>query len=53
MQSRCEVQAASDDLEAEWTQDAIQRVATENTTLKQRIRQLTADNRTLDPATPR
>ena len=36
------------DLEAEWTQDAIQRVTTENTTLKQRIRQLTADNRTLD-----
>ena len=32
----------------EWTQDAIQRVTTENTTLKQRIRQLTADNRTLD-----
>lgn len=36
------------DLEAEWTQDAIQRVTTENTTLKQRVRQLTADNRTLD-----
>lgn len=34
------------DLEAEWTQDAIQRVITENTTLKQRVRQLTADNRT-------
>jgi hypothetical protein len=36
------------DLEAEWTQDAIQRITTENTTVKQRVRQLTADNRTLD-----
>lgn len=36
------------DLEAEWTQDAIQRITTENTTLRQRVRQLTADNRTLD-----
>jgi TolA-binding protein len=36
------------DLEAEWTQEAIQRIATENTTLKQRVRQLTADNRILD-----
>lgn len=36
------------DLEAEWTQEAIQRVTTENTTLKQRVRQLTIDNRTLD-----
>ena len=36
------------DLEAEWTQDAVQRITTENTTLKQRVRQLTADNRTLD-----
>ncbi|MGH8277408.1 MAG: DUF6262 family protein [Steroidobacteraceae bacterium] len=36
------------DLEAEWTQDAIQRITTENTTLKQRVRQLAADNRTLD-----
>jgi len=36
------------DLEAEWTQEAIQRVTTENTTLKQRVRQLTADNRNLD-----
>lgn len=35
-------------LEAEWTEDAIQRITTENTTLKQRVRQLTADNRTLD-----
>ena len=33
------------DLQAEWTQDAIHRVTTENTTLKQRVRQLTADNR--------
>ena len=36
------------DLEAEWTQEAIQRITSENTTLKQRVRQLTADNRTLD-----
>ncbi|EFC79692.1 DUF6262 family protein [Parafrankia sp. EUN1f] len=36
------------DLEAERTQEAIQRVTTENTTLKQRVRQLTTDNRTLE-----
>jgi hypothetical protein len=36
------------DLEADWTQEAVQRITTENTTLKQRVRQLTADNRTLD-----
>ncbi|MFG3244746.1 MULTISPECIES: DUF6262 family protein [unclassified Streptomyces] len=36
------------DLEAEWTEAAIQRITTENTTLKQRVRQLTADNHTLD-----
>lgn len=36
------------DLQAEWTEEAIQRITTENTTLKQRLRQLTADNRTLD-----
>jgi hypothetical protein len=36
------------DLEAEWTQEAIQRITSENTILKQRVRQLTADNRTLD-----
>ena len=36
------------DLQAEWTQDAIQRVTTENTTLKQRLRQQTQDNRVLD-----
>ena len=36
------------DLEAEWIQEAIQRITTENTTLKQRVRQLTTDNRTLD-----
>ena len=36
------------DLEAEWTQDAVERITTENTTLKQRLRQLTTDNRTLD-----
>ena len=36
------------DLEAEWTQDAVQRITSENATLKQRVRQLTTDNRTLD-----
>ena len=36
------------DLRAEWTEEAIQRITTENTTLKQRVRRLTADNRTLD-----
>lgn len=36
------------DLEAEWTQEATQRITTENTALKQRVRQLAADNRTLD-----
>lgn len=36
------------DLQAEWTEEAIQRITTENTTLNQRVRQLTADNRTLD-----
>ena len=36
------------DLEAKWTQEAIQRITTENTTLKQRVRQLTADNRSFD-----
>jgi chromosome segregation ATPase len=36
------------DLEGEWTQDAVQRVTTENTTLKQHVRQLSTDNRTLE-----
>jgi chromosome segregation ATPase len=36
------------DLEAEWSQDAVQRITTENTTLRQRLRQLTAGNRTLE-----
>lgn len=36
------------DLQAEWTEEAVQRITTENTTLKQRVRQLTTDNRTLD-----
>ncbi|CAL9396595.1 hypothetical protein SUDANB6_01370 [Streptomyces sp. enrichment culture] len=35
-------------LEAEWTEESIQRITTENATLKQRVWQLTADNRTLD-----
>ena len=33
------------DLQSEWTQEAIQRITTENTTLKQRVRTLTAGNR--------
>jgi len=36
------------DLQSEWTQEAIQRITTENTTLKQRVRTLTAGNRTLE-----
>jgi chromosome segregation ATPase len=36
------------DLQTEWTEEAIQRITTENTTLKQRLRQLTTDNRTLE-----
>ena len=36
------------DLQAEWTEEAIQRITTENTTLKQRVRQFTTDNRTLE-----
>jgi len=36
------------DQEAEWTQADVQRITTENTSLKQRVRTLTCDNRTLD-----
>ncbi len=36
------------DAEGELTEDAAQRITSENITLKQRIRQLTADNRTLE-----
>lgn len=36
------------DLESEYAEDAVQRVATENTTLKQRARQLAHDNRGLE-----
>jgi len=36
------------DLEAKWTQDDVQRITSENTTLKQRVRQLSTDNRALD-----
>ncbi|MFE4801456.1 DUF6262 family protein [Streptomyces sp. NPDC056708] len=36
------------DLQAEWTEGAIQRISVENTALKQRVRQLTTDNRSLD-----
>ncbi|MDT0464738.1 DUF6262 family protein [Streptomyces gibsoniae] len=35
-------------LQAEWTEGTVQRITTENATLKQRVRQLTTDNRTLD-----
>jgi len=36
------------DLETEWTDDSIQRITTENTTLKQQVRQLHQENRQLD-----
>jgi hypothetical protein len=36
------------DLESEWTNEAIARITTENTTLKQRVRQLTTDSRALE-----
>ena len=36
------------DLEAEWTEEAIQRITTENTNLKQRVRKLNEENRSLD-----
>jgi chromosome segregation ATPase len=36
------------DLQSEWTEEAIQRITTENATLKQRVRTLTAGNRTLE-----
>ena len=36
------------DLEQTWSQDGLQRLATENTSLKQRIRQLTDANSTLE-----
>lgn len=36
------------DLQAHWTQDAVQQVTSQNTTLKQRVHQLAADNNTLD-----
>jgi len=36
------------DLEQQWSTEDIQRINTENTTLKQRVRQLTQDNRTLE-----
>jgi chromosome segregation ATPase len=36
------------DQQSEWTQEAVQRITTENTTLKQRVRTLTAGNCTLE-----
>ena len=36
------------DLQSEWTEEAIARITTENTTLKQRVRTLTAGNRALE-----
>jgi len=36
------------DLQSEWTEEAIARITTENATLKQRVRTLTAGNRTLE-----
>ncbi|WP_405552352.1 hypothetical protein OHQ89_01825 [Streptomyces canus] len=34
-------------MQAEWTEGAIQQITKENTTLKQRVRQRTTDNRAL------
>ncbi|MEU7043657.1 DUF6262 family protein [Streptomyces varsoviensis] len=36
------------DLETQWTDESIERITTENTNLKQRLRQLTQDKRTLE-----
>jgi hypothetical protein len=36
------------DLEAEWTEEAVQRITSENATLRQRVRQVTTDTRTLE-----
>ncbi len=36
------------DLEQQWTEESLEHVTTENTTLKRRVRQLTQDNRTLE-----
>jgi hypothetical protein len=36
------------DLQSEWTEENIQRITTENTTLRQQVRALTAGNRTLE-----
>ncbi|WP_426504313.1 DUF6262 family protein [Dactylosporangium sp. McL0621] len=36
------------DLQAEWDEESIARITIENTSLKQRVRQLTADNRTFE-----
>ncbi|MFF3934339.1 DUF6262 family protein [Streptomyces hirsutus] len=36
------------DLETQWTDESIERITTENTNLKQRVRQLTQDKRTLE-----
>lgn len=36
------------DLEQEWSQESIQRITTENTTLKQPVRELIQDNRALE-----
>lgn len=37
------------DLEGEWTQEAVQRIIAENTTLKQRVRRLTTDAQITPP----
>lgn len=36
------------DVETEWTEDSIQRITTENTTLNQQVRQLSRENHELD-----
>ncbi|MFJ8753265.1 hypothetical protein ACIREO_28610 [Streptomyces sp. NPDC102441] len=36
------------DLETQWTDESIERITTENASLKQRVRQLAQDKRTLE-----
>lgn len=36
------------DLEQEWASESVTRITSENTSLKQRVRQFTQDNRTLE-----
>jgi hypothetical protein len=43
-----ELHGQARDMQSPWTEEAIQRITTENTTLKQRVRTLTAGNRLLE-----